>query len=199
MNPIVALNVGEERVKFNAHQDTLCQLPFFKAALLGSFKEASDQAIDMPEDDPGHVSALIEFLYTKNYTYRYNSENAQLMGSGSTPPKGDLVEGLFHVGIFVTASKYDCPGLVELATAHFEVVVSELDGINALRLWKTAYSDGLQFPGRLKEFDQYRSREGLVAWVKELFRDHREEMDQTISEFPMLSADLLRITTGNDY
>lgn len=198
MNPVVTLYVGEERVEFHAHQDTLCHLPFFQAALLGSFKESSEQAIDMPEDDPSHISALIEFIYTGNYTYTYDPEGVRLY-DGSTSPIGDLAEGLFHVGVHTTASKYGCEGLVEIATKHFQVVVGELDCINALRLWKTAYSDGLQFPGRIKGFGQYRSREGLVAWVKELFDKHREEMEKTISEFPMLSSDLLRITTGDPF
>lgn len=198
MNPIVALCVGEQRVKLNVHQDTLCQLPFFKAALMGGFREASDQAIKMPEDDPEHLSALIEFLYTGNYTYQYERQSVQLK-EGLTIPVGDLNEGLFHLGIYTTAGKYQCPGLVKLATQHFKIVVRELDSINALRLWKAVYTAEVEFPGLGKGFQQYRSRDGLVAWVKVLFKDHREEMDDTMLEFPMLSADLLRITTGDDY
>lgn len=198
MNPIVTIYVGEERVKFHAHQDTLCQLQFFQAALLGRFKEAEEKVINMPEDDPSYISALIEFMYTGNYTYTYDPAGVQLY-DGSAFPVGDLTEGMFHVGIYATASKYCCPGLVEIATKHFQVVVGELDCINALRLWKAAYSDGLQFPGLIKGFGQYSSREGLAAWVKELYEKHRDEMEKTISEFPILSSDLLRITTGDSY
>lgn len=198
MNPVITLSVGEDRVQFRAHQDTLCQLPFFKAALLGGFKEASEQAINMPEDDPSHISALIEFMYTGNYTYTYDPDCVKLYDE-STNPIGDLAEGLFHASIHIMASKYDCPKLVELSTIHFEIVLGELDDINAFRLWKTAYTDGISFPGLTKGLKQYRSREGLISWVKALYSEHREEMEKTVTEFPMLSSDLLRITTGDSY
>lgn len=196
MSSIVTLYVGQERIEFHAYEDTLCQLPFFQLSLReGHYREASEKALEMPEDDPSKVSALIEFMYTGNYTYTYDAGSAQLL-SGSNAPVGDLTEGLFHVGVYVVASKYECPGLVEMAVKNFEVVLNELDDIKTLRLWKAAYSEGLQLPGYKKDFERYRSGAGLVAWVKGLFDEHREEMDKTMSEHPTLACDLLRISTG---
>lgn len=197
MSPIITLYVGSDGVEFHAYEDTLCQLPFFQAALRGHFKEASDQVIRMPEDDPSRVSALIEFMYTGNYTYTYDPEIV-LLQDGSDAPIGDLTEGMFHVGIHVIASKYNYPALVAIAMKNFEVVVTELASIDALRLWQTAYSEGLQLPNRKLDFEKYCSGKGLVPWVKCLFYDHREEMDKAMVECPELACDLLRIATGDD-
>lgn len=194
MSPIITLYVGPERIEMHCHEDTLCHLPFFLAALQGNFKEGSEKTITMPEDDPSKVSALIEFLYTGNYTYTYDLSSAQLH-EGSNTPVGDLAEGLYHVGVYVVASKYDCPGLSEMAIQNFTVVANELDDIDTLRLWKGAYSADLYLPRHREDFEQYRSGQGLVAWVRGLFDEHGEEMDETMSECPKLSCDLLRIAT----
>lgn len=191
MNPIITLYVGEARVQFHVHKDSLCQLPFFQAALSGNFKEASEHVITLPEDNADHVSALIEFLYTGNYTYAYDAETVQLF-AGSTPPTADIAEGVFHLGIHVIASKYDCQGLLEIATRHFEYAESELDGIDALQLWKAAYAVDIRFSARTKG---PRSSAGLAGWVKALFSDHREEMEDTFVEYPLMASDILRVST----
>lgn len=187
MNPTIPLFIGEDRVLFYVHKDTLCQLPFFKAALSGGFKEASGQVISLPEDNPSHVSALIEFLYTGNYTYTYNPDTVNL-SNGSIVPAGDTVECMFHIGVYIVASKYDCQGLAKMATLHFEYVESELDGIEVVRVWKIAYAADMRFSART---NGPRAGGGLALWVKAMFREHREEMEQAFDVFPMLASDLL--------
>lgn len=197
MSPIATLSVGPKRVQFHAHEDTLCTLPFFQAALQGQFKEASEKAISMPDDDPRNISALIEFLYTGNYTYTYDPTSVQLREK-STTPIGDLAEGLYHVGVYVVASKYDSPVLSEMAVKNFEAVAIELDDIDALRLWKAAYAEDLRLSRCREDFKEYSSGKGLVSWVKGLFREHEEEMDEMFAECPQLATDLLRIATGDE-
>lgn len=193
MNIIITLFVGKERVQFSVHKDTLCQLPFFQAALSGGFKEAAEQVIALPEDNPNHVSALIEFLYTGNYTYPY--PDTVDLPDGCTVPAGDTAECMFHIGIYVVASKYDCQGLVQLAAWHFEYTESELDGIDVLRVWEAAYEVDIRFSARTVG---KRSGDGLAGWVKKMFREHREEMEEAFAESPMLAADLLDMVTGSD-
>lgn len=131
MSPIATLYVG------HAHDDTLCEVPFFKAALYDEFKEASEKTIGMPDDDPSNVSASIEFLYVGNYTYVYDSSSIQSRERSNTPPE-DLTEGLYPVGVYVVAFKDGCLGLSKMAAKNFEAVVNESDNINTIRLWKTA-------------------------------------------------------------
>lgn len=151
----------------------------------------------MPEDDPSKISALVEFLYTGNYTYTYDP-TCVLLPEGSTTPIGDLTEGLYHIGVYVVASKYDAQGLAGMAVKNFEVVAIEVDNINALWLWKAAYAEGLRLPRCREELQLYGSGEGLVAWVNGLFKEHGDEMDQTFAECPQLATDLLRIVTGDE-
>lgn len=196
MSPIATLCVGEEKVQFHAHEDTLCTLSFFKAALHGMFKEATDKAISMPDDDPTHVSALLEFLYTGSYTYTYYPSSAMLP-EGSTTPAGDLNEGLYHLGVYVVAAKYDASVLASIALKNFKAVAIELESVCALQLWLSAYAKDLRLPRCRQEFDRYSSGQGLVSWVQGLFREHEEVMEDVLEQCPMLAADLLRISTGD--
>lgn len=197
MNPIIILSVGQEKDQYHVHQDTLCKLPFFQAALQGGFKEASEKAIVMPEDDPNSVAALIEFLYTGNYTYTYNPSKVQIP-EGSSIPAADLTEGLYRIGVYVVASKYDCQALTEIALNDFAAVAVEVDNHDALLLWKAAYSDGLRLSQCKSSFTKYNAGGGLVSWAKWLFSEYGNKMDAIFTEYPLLAADLLRGATGSE-
>ena len=57
--------MGEVREKFLFHKSLLCDLaPFFRAALEGSFKEATEAMIPMPEEDPETVQRFHVWAYT---------------------------------------------------------------------------------------------------------------------------------------
>lgn len=197
MNPIITLNVGQERIKFHAYEDSLCKLPFFRAALQGHFKEALEKAIDMPEDDPRKVSALIEFLYTGSYTYTYDIKGVGFR-EGSEDPVGDLTEGLFHTAVYAIASKYDCSKLVNMALKNFGAVLDELDDIDSLHLWKAAYAEGMRISDVKPDFNLDSYDKKVVTWVNSLFKKYRGEMVTTISEYPELACDLLGIKAGGD-
>lgn len=128
---VTTLDIGPDRLELHAHENTLCKLPFFRAALKKSFRESQSTSIAMPEDAPMMVSALIQYLYTGNYTYRYDLVSTQLQ---KAPPVPTLTEGQYHVGILSITSKYDCKELVAMAIQNFEAVLLGLDSINTLRL-----------------------------------------------------------------
>lgn len=150
----------------------------------------------MPEDNERTVSAMIEFLYTGGYTYTFDPRNIEIL-TGSNSPVSTLAEGVYHVGVYALASKYDCQGLVKMAVNNFEAVASELDDISTLGLWKAAYSEGLQLPRRKQDFNQYSAGLGLGAWVKGLYNDYEDEMEEAMLACPQLASDLLRIATGD--
>lgn len=197
MSPIITLYIGPAKVKFHVYEDTLCGIPFFHAALRGNFKEATEQAITMPEDTLCAVSALIEFLYTGNYTSTYDPATAQLH-KGSTVPVGTITEGLFHVDIHAIASKYDCAGLAAIAARNFKVVAAELGSLDSLQAWQAAYSAGLRLPGEQREFGAYCGGNGLGAWVKCLFADHAEELKVVMAECPEMGFDLFRMAVSEE-
>lgn len=147
MAPIITLFVGQERTKLHVHEDLLCKLEFFQACLSGYFREASAKTINMPEDHPNIVSALVEYLHTKSYTYPYEAKEPQESTKQSEVGVGgvselteDFDEGLFHLAVYELAWKYIYEKLIEVAQKRLHVVMGRLNDIDILRLWKAAYA-----------------------------------------------------------
>lgn len=188
LSPPVTLSVGPNATTFHVSQDILCRLPFFRAALTGEFLEATTKAITMPEDEPETLAALIEFLYNGVYTYTYDGER------GSDTPAVDLTEGQFHIAVYSVASKYDCPLLANGAVRNFCRVLRELDSVNCLRLWKTAYDNDLPLSkwGRVPDSKPPGAAE-LQKQLQILYADHAEEVAQVFHDYPALATDVLRV------
>lgn len=66
-SPIVTLTVGHEGRLFAAHEDVLCQAPFFKEVMRGNFLDAQNKRISLPEEEPEVFSAILEYLYKGDY------------------------------------------------------------------------------------------------------------------------------------
>lgn len=194
MSPIISLYTGQDRRELHAHEDTLCVLPFFRAALHGRFQESLIKSIEMPEDDPRMVSALIEYLYTGNYTYAYNLTTVDLQNETGIGIR-DLTEGQYHIGVSSIASKYDSQALADISVKNFEAILPNLDGLDKLRLWRIAYREGPDVRIWRKCLERCHSCKDLVPWIHELFENQRDEIDQAIAESPELASDLLRLTT----
>lgn len=188
----VTLLIGPDSVQFHVSQILLCTLPFFRAALKGEFREATEQRIAMPEDEPQHVSALIEFISTGGYTYAY----LPAPGTDSDAPPADLIEGAFHIGVYVTASKYDSQALVKASLASFIAVLTRLESIDVIRLWRAAYDSELRLATVEDDPDLVLFKAGLVALLKQLYSAHRAEMDRTSVDCPALINDLLRLVVS---
>lgn len=57
------MRVGPHAEIFPVHRDILTRSEYFSKALNGEFREAADQAIDLPEEDPDIFSFVVAFLY----------------------------------------------------------------------------------------------------------------------------------------
>lgn len=177
-------------VTLHVKEDTLCQLPFFTAALRGGFKETAEKAIAMPEDSPDVVSALIEFLSTGSYTYSYDSETVS-----------EEDEGGFHVDIFAVAGKYGCEALEVDARTSFVDVLSAVEeggsGVTLLRLWRRAYEGGLRATanwGTGLDVDGFKIR--MVRCVRMVMAQCMAEFDAAVKEVDGLGFDLMDIAIG---
>lgn len=195
MSPTITLHVGPERTKFYVNEDTLCQLPFFEAALHGEFKEASEKTISMPEDRPDTLSALIEYLTANRYTYTYDEQAGGPGVTGPVIPISDLAQGLFHAAVYGTASKYDCLALAKSAANNLRVVLDDLDSTDALRVWGAAYAEGLRVPDWEIGKGPLRFPKRFEKLVDVLNTEHRAEMERTMLEHPALACDLLHLAT----
>lgn len=66
-SPIVTMTVGHEGRLFAAHEDVLCQAPFFEAACRGKYFDAQNKRISLPDEEPEVFSAVLEYLYKGDY------------------------------------------------------------------------------------------------------------------------------------
>ncbi|KAK3353414.1 hypothetical protein B0T25DRAFT_210037 [Lasiosphaeria hispida] len=66
-SPIVTLTVGREGRLFAAHEDVLCQAPFFEKVLRGNYLDAQNKRIALPDEEPEVFSAILEYLYKGDY------------------------------------------------------------------------------------------------------------------------------------
>ncbi|PSS05222.1 hypothetical protein BD289DRAFT_449085 [Coniella lustricola] len=69
-SPIVTLMIGGEGRLFAAHEDVLCQSPFFQEALRGGYLEqsyAQSRRLALPDEEPEIFSAVLEYLYKGDY------------------------------------------------------------------------------------------------------------------------------------
>ncbi|PVH88439.1 hypothetical protein DL98DRAFT_556062 [Cadophora sp. DSE1049] len=65
---IIPVRVGPHAETFPIHRDILCKSEYFRRALDGEFKEAGDQAIDLPEENPDIFSFVVAYLYEERFT-----------------------------------------------------------------------------------------------------------------------------------
>lgn len=66
-SPIIPVRVGPHAEVFSVHRDILTKSEYFRKALDGEFREAEEQAIDLPEEDPAIFSFVVAFLYEEKY------------------------------------------------------------------------------------------------------------------------------------
>ncbi|KAL2121108.1 hypothetical protein VTJ04DRAFT_5135 [Mycothermus thermophilus] len=67
-SPIITLVVGPDARLFAAHEDVLCQAPFFEKVLRGRpVVDAQNRRISLPDEEPEVFSAVLEFLYKGDY------------------------------------------------------------------------------------------------------------------------------------
>ncbi|KAI8956326.1 hypothetical protein F4801DRAFT_12033 [Xylaria longipes] len=66
-SPIVTLMVGHEGRLFAAHEEVLCQSPFFERVCQDQYLEAQNKRISIPDEEPEIFSAVLEYLYKGDY------------------------------------------------------------------------------------------------------------------------------------
>lgn len=186
MFPVVTLLVGADNTTFYVSEEALCRVPFFRAALQGKFREATEKKITLPEDVPLIFSALLEHLYTGTYTYNHDIA----MALDGTHLK-DLFEGRFHASVYAVADKYDWQPLVDATVNNFLAVLPGLAGIDILRLWKAAYEAGLTMSACASGARLAHFRSLLPALLQDLHITNADETESIIAELPSLASDII--------
>ncbi|KKA28348.1 hypothetical protein TD95_000179 [Thielaviopsis punctulata] len=66
-SPVVTITVGRQGRLFAAHEDVLCQSPFFAAVCRKQALGRGTKRVLLPDEDPAVFSAVLEYLYKKDY------------------------------------------------------------------------------------------------------------------------------------
>jgi hypothetical protein len=92
-SPIVTLTVGREGRLFAAHEDVLCQSPYFAAMIRGPYLDVSmsgnpNRRIALPDEEPEVFSAVLEYLYKGDYYPRlvHNKQRGSWQLEDSSEP-----------------------------------------------------------------------------------------------------------------
>ncbi|KAI0396380.1 hypothetical protein F5Y17DRAFT_118457 [Xylariaceae sp. FL0594] len=67
VSPIITLTVGSEGRLFAAHEEVLCQSPFFERICRDLYLDAQSKRISLPDEEPEIFSAILEYLYKGDY------------------------------------------------------------------------------------------------------------------------------------
>lgn len=69
---MVTLLVGEKENPFHVHMEMICkESPFFNSAFMGAgqFEETAQKLMKLPEDDPGTIDRMIQWIYFKTFSF----------------------------------------------------------------------------------------------------------------------------------
>ncbi|KAL9598281.1 MAG: hypothetical protein Q9219_004582 [cf. Caloplaca sp. 3 TL-2023] len=111
-SPIFTLVVGPEEVDFTVHASFLSISPVFKCMCHGLFKESEDRLIELPEDKPPVIRAIISYLYSGSFLDFGTMES----GGGSANAQDQLSD------MYITADKYQMLDLKKLVVEKLEDV-----------------------------------------------------------------------------
>lgn len=187
MSPVILLQVGSTPVTFRAYEDIICRLPFFRAALQGGFREATDKIVKMPDDEPDVVASLLEFLYVGSYTYTFDSE-----ATTDAPPR-DIDEASFHVRLHALARKYDCEALEALERRSVAYVLDGLEGMEVVKVLKEMYDSGWVVRDWDGSEELAAVKKRIPGIMRELYGTCEEELEGVWAECTGLAVELLRL------
>ncbi|KAI4175584.1 MAG: hypothetical protein LQ343_001575 [Gyalolechia ehrenbergii] len=114
---VFTITVGHEKHRFTAHATYLSQSPVLDRMCHGHFKESNDSLIDLPDDEPTVIKALIQYLYSGNFLDFGTMES----GHGSAGANDQLSD------IYVTAEKYQMLDLKDLVVEKLKAVTDVED------------------------------------------------------------------------
>lgn len=97
--PIVTLAVGRSGRLFAAHEDVLCQSPFFDRAIRNNVFDGqapNNKRLSLPDEEPEIFSAVLEYLYKGDYYPRllHNKRRNSWELEDSAPPSATTTPDL---------------------------------------------------------------------------------------------------------
>jgi hypothetical protein len=87
-------------------------------------QEASDQSVELPDDEPRSIHRLLMYLYKDDYATTISMSDFHEAKIATRPVEADMKdpeeEPMVHAAMYAVAEKYDIAGLKRLSAAKFE-------------------------------------------------------------------------------
>ncbi|KAK2803049.1 hypothetical protein FQN50_007130 [Emmonsiellopsis sp. PD_5] len=149
------------------HKIIICgQSTVFSRMLSGDWKEANEGVVNLMDDHPIAIEAMINFMYTLKY---YNEDDKESKSA------------LFHTRVYEVAEKYQMESLKELAQEKIEEILTDSSELeDYIPIIKHAYSP---LPSVNARFRDRVSRDcfGQMGWL--LGHDEFLDVLQTTPDF----------------
>ncbi|PIA96380.1 hypothetical protein CB0940_10869 [Cercospora beticola] len=114
--------------KWRVHKAIVCtRCEFFAKAVDDGFQEAGAGVIDLPNDHPNAIAAMLRFLYTDEY-----DDAAHLLSVASEKEEHEWTILPMHIRVYQMAHKYELPKLADLAQEELEVCLKHEDEAQGL-------------------------------------------------------------------
>ncbi|KAL8953811.1 MAG: hypothetical protein Q9222_000320 [Ikaeria aurantiellina] len=177
---IFTLIVGSEEKAFTAHASYLSQWPVFDRICNGNFQESNTGRINLPDEDPHVVRALLQYLYTGNFLGYGTSESA---GSHDTAAS-QLID------LYVTAEKYQLEYLKRLFLDKFKRCIDPYKRpVDFLHIAKVIYDKVPETDGPWRNF--FLGQFQLLPKPCSMSTSLKEEFDDCLSGGGNLAVDLM--------
>jgi hypothetical protein len=92
--------------------------------MVGEFKEASSQTIDLHDDDPFIVEKMLHYLYEGTYEDGI-SKLIETDNTPTAPKSSDETPAHIHARVYNIGDKYGITGLMDLAKRDFESATTQ--------------------------------------------------------------------------
>ena len=104
----VTINVGPNSQPFKIHRPLICNASaFFTTAFTSKFKEGLDLSLSLPDDDSEIFEIFAQWLYTKQYHYKFIKDNASSRAMAQP------------VNLYIFADRYEIPVLKQRLIGMF--------------------------------------------------------------------------------
>jgi hypothetical protein len=115
--------------EYHVHRAVVCtQSDFFSAACRGTFKEAQEGKIDLPDDDPRLVDIMVHYLYHFDYDVQLHGVETDGHRTNDSEPGGGAL--LTHAKVYSLAEKYLIHGLKAVALRQFRAATARSPDID---------------------------------------------------------------------
>ncbi|KAF1835599.1 hypothetical protein BDW02DRAFT_578695 [Decorospora gaudefroyi] len=118
--------------EYYAHKAVLCMgSGYFVNAFTGGFKEATENTMELHNDDPEIFEFILKFMYTGVY----DEEEVDMLASGHDEDKRVTMP----IRIYAVADKYDMPKICESAAKDMEAILNLADDTLLSRVIEVHY------------------------------------------------------------